>query len=236
MMQNTLGLDDEDSVAIVRDLELIFDLEVSNQEAERILTVGDFNDLLLSKLPPNEADRKCASAMTFYRIRTALRRLGYGDKLTPASDARILERGRTRSNLKKVEVEVGLRLPSAVSTRMGRFAALFVFVMVLATVFSLQPGLAAAVGGTIAGLIVAGAILEYGDPGQLPPNCDTLAGLTRKAAGMNYGRLVRMGARHRDEDIWENLAEALSGYALPKTEITRETVFLQSQLKKRPAV
>jgi hypothetical protein len=118
---------------------------------------------------------------------------------------------------------------------MGRFGALFAFVMILAAVLSLQPGPTAAFVGTVAGLIVAGAILKYGDPGQLPLNCDTLADLTRKAARMNYGRLVGMGARHRDEDIWENLVEALSGYALPKTEITRETVFLQSQMKKRTA-
>ncbi len=133
-------------------------------------------------------------------------------------------------------VETGLRLPGAVSTRIGRLTALLGFVLTLATVFSLQPGFAAAVIGIVAGLTVAGAILGYGDPGKLPLNCDTLAGLTRKVAAMNYGRLLRMGARHRDEDVWENLVEALSGYALPKTEITRETFFPRSQLKKRPAV
>ena len=53
---------------------------------------------------------------------------------------------------------------------------------------------------------------------------------------MNYGRLVTMGARHRDDDIWDNLVEALSHYALPKPDITRETYFLQSQLRKRSTV
>lgn len=52
---------------------------------------------------------------------------------------------------------------------------------------------------------------------------------------MNYGRLVKMGARYRDEDIWDNLVEALSGYA-PKPEISRETLFQQSQIQKRPAI
>jgi hypothetical protein len=62
---------------------------------------------------------------------------------------------------------------------------------------------------------------------------NTLADLTKAAAAMNYGRLLKMGARHRDDDIWDNLVEALSNYALPKPDITRETFFLQSQLKKR---
>jgi hypothetical protein len=88
----------------------------------------------------------------------------------------------------------------------------------------------------VVGLVVAGVILKYGDSGELPPHCETLADLTRTVAAMNYGSLVKLGARHRDEDIWENLVDALSGYALSKLEITRETFFLQSQLQKRSAI
>lgn len=236
-MPNTLGLDDDlDGVEVVRDLERIFDIKVSNEEAERILTVGEFHDLLLSKLQPNEADKKCATAMTFYRIRSALRRLGYGDRLTPASDMHLLERGRTKSNLMKLEVESGLRLPRTVSTRSGRRAALFGFLVTLTIVFSIQPGFASAFVGVIIGLVVVGAVFKYGDPGKLPADLNTLADLTKAAAAMNYGRLVKMGARHRDADIWDNLVEALSHYALPKPDITRETFFLQSRLKKRSMV
>ncbi len=208
--------------SVVRDLERIFDIKVSNEEAERIFTVGEFHDLLLRKLPPNEADKKCATAMTFYRIRRALRRLGYGDKLTPASDMRALERGRTKSNLMKLEAESGLRLPGTVSTRIGRRAALFSLMMVFTIVFSLQPGFASAFLGVIVGLIMVVVILKYGDPAKLPANCSTLADLTRAAAAMNFGPLVKMGARHRDEDIWDNLVEALSHYALPKPDNQRD--------------
>lgn len=236
-MPNTLGLDDDlDGVEVVRDLERIFDIKVSNEEAERILTVGEFHDLLLSKLQPNEADKKCATAMTFYRIRSALRRLGYGDRLTPASDMHLLERGRTKSNLMKLEVESGLRLPRTVSTRSGRRAALFGFLVTLTIVFSIQPGFASAFVGVIIGLVVVGAVFKYGDPGKLPADLNTLSDLTRAAAAMNYGRLVKMGARHSDDDIWDNLVKALPHYALPKPDITRETFFLQSQLKKRSTV
>jgi acyl carrier protein len=70
LMPNTLGLDDDlEPVEVVRHLERIFDIRVSNEEAESIFNVGEFYDLLLDKIPSNDADRKCASAMTFYRIR-----------------------------------------------------------------------------------------------------------------------------------------------------------------------
>jgi acyl carrier protein len=92
-MPNTLGLDDDlDPVEVVQLLERVFDIEVSQEEADRISTVGDFYEVLLRKIPPDEADRKCASAVAFYRIRAALRRLGHGDRLTPASGMHVLER------------------------------------------------------------------------------------------------------------------------------------------------
>jgi hypothetical protein len=232
-MPNTLGLDDDlDPVEVVQLLERVFDIEVSQEEAGRILTVGDFYDAMFCKIPPDEGDRKCAGAMAFNRIRAALRRLGYGDRLTPASDMNVLERGGTKSHLKKLEKESGLRMPGPVATRMGCLASLCAFVAILAGVFSLQPGFAAAFLSLLAGLIAAGAIV-YADPGKLPADCRTLAGLAKRVAAMNYGRLVKMGARHGDDDIWENLTEALSDFAaVPKSEITRETFFLTSQFKK----
>src|SRR5580658_7168241 len=125
LMPNTLGLDDDlEPVEVVRHLERIFDIRVSNDEAESIVNVGAFYDLLLDKIPSNDADRKCASAMTFYRIRSALRTLGYGDGLTLASDIHGLERGRTKKNLRDVGRESGLRMPETVPTRIGRVGSL----------------------------------------------------------------------------------------------------------------
>src|ERR1700734_2776145 len=99
-MPNTLGLDDDlDGVEVVQDLKRIFDIMVSRQEAARIFNVGEFHDLLLQKIPPDEAGGKCASAMAFYRIRRALRCLGHDHDLTPASGIRALEPGRTKQNL-----------------------------------------------------------------------------------------------------------------------------------------
>jgi hypothetical protein len=234
MMPNTLGLDDDlDGVEVVLSLERIFDIKVSIEEAARVITVGDFYDLLLRKIIPNEADRKCATAMTFYRLRDALKQLGYGAKLTPASSVLFLERGRTKSNLKRLEKQSGLQMPEAAPTRSSSLPALACLLATTAGVFSLQPGILSALAGLLIGLLVAlvaVVVVSNIDPGKLP--CVTLAELTKMTAPLNYGRLVKMGARHRKEDIWEHLVEALSRYGLPKSEITHETYFLRSQLKK----
>jgi hypothetical protein len=52
-----------DSVEVVLLVERAFDIKFLPEEPEKIVTVGEFYDLLLTKIPPSDADRKCASAM-----------------------------------------------------------------------------------------------------------------------------------------------------------------------------
>lgn len=231
-MRNTLGLDDDlDGVELVRDLERIFDVEISNNEAESIFTVGELYDLLVTKIPANEVDRKCATAMAFFRLRGALRRLGCEQTLAPAFEMHSLRLGRMKSILKRLERDLELRLPSTKPTRIGYAASLFCFLVGLVGALSFHPS----VPPILVGLFAARAVIIYVDPGQLPKNCRTLGDLAQKTAALNYGRLIKMGARHGRDDIWENLVEALSRYELPKAEITRETYLLQSQVKKNRA-
>lgn len=232
-MPNTLGLDDDlDSVEIIRDIERVFDISISNDEAERIFTVGEMHDLLLKKISPNDIDRKCASAMAFYRMRSALQRLGYGERLAPDSDIRAIEVGRTRINLKEIENSSGLRMPKKVPTKFYLFLLTGGFFAILTWAIFIKHGLFIIFLAILLWFLFSRLVLHYFDPGKLPANCKTLRGLTKMAATQNYGRLVRMGARHTDEDVWKNLIEVLSHYALKKSDITRQTYFLQSQLKK----
>jgi hypothetical protein len=48
-----------------------------------------------------------------------------GDRVTPAFDMRVLEHGRTKSNLRRLDVESGLRMPGTIFTLTGRVAASF---------------------------------------------------------------------------------------------------------------
>jgi len=235
-MSNTIGLDDDlDDVELLRELEAVFDIAFSPEEAWPLVTVGDVEALLLRRIPAYEADRKCASAMACYRLRAALARLGHGQKLAPAAALPGLARGRVRAKLKQLERESGLRLPAAPATRLGCLVACAGFVTTIAGAFWLLPVGPALVGGGALGLFVAFVMLRFIDPGQPPESCATLAGLAKAAAVLNHGRLIRAGARHRAEDIWATLLEVLPIYGLPKAEITRETYLLDSQWRKHAA-
>ena len=234
-MANSLGLDDDlDGVELVQNLEKAFDIQITDAEAKRIFTVGEIYDLMLKKIPPEDTNRKCASAMTFYRLRRAIRGLCHDKKLGPATDLQFLEERRTRTALRNIERETGLRLPPAEMTWIGKLGCLMsVILLVAGGALSLWHHLFVGLAGTTAlSVLLAWSILRYVDPGKLPNGCRNLSGLTKKTVALNYGRLIKMGAGRRDNEIWDNLLELLSGYCLPKAEITRETFCLQSKLKK----
>jgi len=233
-MANTLGLDDDlDGVEVVIEIEKAFGVKIENREAEAILNVGQMYDLLLRKIPPNVADGKCASAMAFYRLRRAIADVGNEKKFLPNTDLSFLEKGRTKTSYKRLEKLTSLRLPALeVSPTAGVGCLLSVCAFVVIAVLGLThvinwPG------WTMLMALGAGIAVLYVDPGRIPTECRTLSGLAEKAAALNYGKFIKLGASHREQDIWTNLARVLAERTnLPEGEITRETFFLQSQLKK----
>jgi hypothetical protein len=92
-MLKTLGVDDDlDPVEVVIEIEKAFDIEISASEAEAIFNVGQLFDLLRGKVQAGDANRKCASAMAFYRIRCALNDLRLDIGRSPSYDLSPLHR------------------------------------------------------------------------------------------------------------------------------------------------
>ena len=70
---NTLGLDDDlDGVELLIAIHRAFDVEISNEDAGTINTMGDLHDLLMSKFEDTGGE-KCHTSMAFYRVRRALK-------------------------------------------------------------------------------------------------------------------------------------------------------------------
>jgi hypothetical protein len=192
-MPNTLGLDDDlDSVDIVKELDRVFDVTLSVEEAEATMTVGDLYDLLLRKILPGDGEGKCTTAMTFYRIRRALRSLGYGDDLEPATNLSFLEQGGIGSNLRKLAAEADLHLPAKAGTPMAGWIALACVFLAPVMTFWLEQTLSSTATGLALGVLTVLVVLGC-DPGRLPANCRTLGGISQRAAIMNYGRLAKNG-------------------------------------------
>ncbi len=238
-MKNTLGLDDDlDDVELIRDLERAFDVEMLQADASRLLKVGDIYDWLLRKIPQNETQRKCASAMAFYRLRRVFRDLRNCEVLTPSSDLDGFKTVYTKSFVKEIAEATGLNLPRPSYSRLGAiggYTALFPFVYLLLCAILFGVGFSVPVNPGFVFVIALplAMILVEIDPGCLPKNCQTFADLAKQTAKFSYGHLIKLGADLHEDKIWQAMIEVLLDHtALPKDEITRETFILQKMFKK----
>lgn len=241
-MLKTLGLDDEwDPVDIVEAIEKAFDVDFSAPQAESIRTVGDAYDLLLKKIPSDENNRKCASAMAFYRLRRALAKEQDGQKLTHSSIVAPLGNGSAKRFFRDLEQKTGLNLPQPASSWIGHLGSVVMAIsflsflggILVAIAFSFSRELTETIIlSCIGGMVAAVALLSI-DPGRVPEDGTTLAGLARKAALLSHGRLVKQGAHSSDKDVWDTLVTVIADFTnLPADQIGRETYFLQSVYKK----
>ena len=230
-MMNTLGLDDDlDMVEVGSNLEASFSIRFTAAEFGAWRTVGDIYSTLRSRIS-NSGKRagRCATSMTFYRLRRALSDLSLDTRLRPDTPVKGLTTLTAKRLFKQISVRSGLRLPRpkvALCGTLGAWSILVSLIGLLTTAvfvphWWLVPMLAAALG----------IMLHRLDPGEVPLDCQTLGDLSRKVAGLNFGKLSNEGAELHDKDLWNALVEVLSEDTfLPKLEIGPETLLLQKQL------
>src|SRR5262245_32632524 len=119
-MLSTLGLDDDfDPIDMLEAIEKAFEVDFSDPQAESIRTVGDAYDLLLGKIPPDEENRKCASAIAFYRLRQALGDEHDRKKLKPASVLAPPKTISVKQFFRELEQKTKLNLPRPASSWIG---------------------------------------------------------------------------------------------------------------------
>lgn len=226
-MRNTLGLDDDlDPVKLREALEAAFGMRFSATEAAACGTVGDVFQVVRNRFPsPRSGAGGCATAMAFYRVRRALPKPDVPFRLAPSTQVDAVTGIHTRMWLKELGQRSGLRGPQWKATLVGQAGTLL---MVVGLVWLLLTALVARhLWPTGAAASMLGFVLIRVDPGKLPADCQTLGGLARKVAGLNFGGLYAQGAKARDQDLWDALVEVLSEYTLlPKAEIYPGTLLL----------
>ena len=229
---NTLGLDDDlDTVEVMCNLETSFSIRFTEAEFSAWRTVGDIYSTLRSRISNStKGAGRCATAMTFHRLRRALSDLSIETRLGPDTPVKGLTTLTTKALFKQISARSGLRMPRPRVALWGTVGA-----------WSILAGLAGLVTTAVFGphwwpvpMLAAalGIMLHQLDPGDVPFDCQTLGDLSRKVAGLNFGKLSNEGAELHDKDLWNALVEVLSEDTfLPKQEIRPETVLLQKQLR-----
>jgi hypothetical protein len=232
-MSNTLGLDDDlDPVEALISLEKAFALKIRDEEAASCSTVGDIYDLLNSRFSTQIGEPgSCMTSMAFYRLRRSLREMQPGAELRPDTQLATYAGWNARAFLDRLQRESGLRLPGPQGQWLSGIGCLLLLLTVVGVV-----AVAAIKGPPILylaamALFAAGVVSIRLDPGTLSRDCATLGGLARKASTLNYGTLARSGGAVRPKELWDAMAEVLSGLsALPKSDMRRDTLILHQKV------
>lgn len=232
---NTLGLDDDlDSVGLVLAIERAFAVNISDQEAGSVSTMGDLHDLLVSKLE-GSGGKKCQTSMAFHQVRRALKAVLGDIDIRPKTALSAIWEKAPRLLYARAQPHCDLRLASLSSTGISGIGGL----LIVAVIFGAPILLIANVNGwlilALAGaLTIACFILMRLDPLAFGPRMVTVGDLARRTAIQNYGALVKLDGRSDAKAIWDALVEVAGADSecLSPLEIKRSTFILQSQFER----
>jgi hypothetical protein len=250
-MADTLDLwGDGDDVDVVWDVERTFAIKVSDDEAERTITVGQLYDLIEMK-QPNAGSRTpvCLSEIALYRLRRAVKAMGAPDQITPQTPISVLEGLEPHSiclKWRRLAQTSGLDLPP-LETR-------FRMLQASPELFRLPPGLVwgvlACCALTALGILLhRPAVILWGAGAVLatPALCAAfdyvwwllfrtvprrlLSDLVRETAGCSFVKLTAEKKGCGPSDRWFALTALLRGIRGHQAAITRETTFFAEHAK-----
>lgn len=221
-MPTSLGLcGDLDDVALIEDVEDAFGFRLPDDEAGLCRTVGDLFALVEARLPDNTSAGRCATAMTFYRLRRALQP-ATTIVLRPDTPVTALEPIPLKELQRIIRQECGLRPPTGRLVLWGQFALLGAVVAPFLAIV-LPWWLAAAA------FFLACAIFRFA-PHELPDTM-TFGDLVREVSTRNVGTLARQGARLRASEAWDAFRNIMADHTLlPKDLIERDTLLLDPEV------
>jgi len=115
-MQDTLNLWSGDlaDVEIICEVERRFGIEVTDAEAKQLYTAGHFHDLIEAKYAGAHSTQACLSQAAFYRLRRALKAMGFTGEISPRTPLSIIEGLEPRSvakNWRRLGQTAELNLP-----------------------------------------------------------------------------------------------------------------------------
>ena len=199
-----------DAVELVMEIEEAFSITIPDDEASRLITVGDVFDYLIAHTSVPKQSAVCLSAMAFYSIRRAAMTLGATKRLRPRdSTLTALPDSNRRRYWAQLQEKSELKLPPLRRPR-WLVGICTLAVMACSAYFGVRAyqmsdsqlaGLATATAiGSIVGVIVGWLTRPFA---VYPANnCITFRGLAESALGLNFKTLSERYNGANASDIW----------------------------------
>ncbi|MCB1464822.1 MAG: acyl carrier protein [Rhodoblastus sp.] len=222
---------DGDDLEIVLGVEKAFSTQLSDDEAKGCITFGDLYDLVASKLNISEGTKAgYVSTLAYFRLRSALRKIGYGGELSPSTDLRPFLRDQgARKIWTSLEAQLGLTIPELQNSRIVAVGIGLVLITGLAGAALYKSFLTA-----VLAVCLAIALSKIMPKTSLPKRYSTLGSLAACIAIMNFGKLARLQGGAKAAELWNALIVVVTECAgtEPDTPIRRATTFFKKGRRK----
>lgn len=202
-----------DTVELVMEIEDAFSIEIPDDEASRMLTVGDVHEYIIAKTNLASNSSACLSAVAFRSIRGAAKALGVNDRLRPRdSTLRLLPDNNRLGFWAELEKTSELKLPKLCRPQWmvagGTFAVLLLTAWVGYTAYRSTQSQLASFASAVAVAIFTGWVLSVlTAPFAVLPrnNFKTLRGLAEAVLGLNFRTLAERHGGGHSNDVWHAL-------------------------------
>ncbi len=221
-----------------------FDISLTPEELFRCETLGGLHGLVMNKLGGATPEGKCATQMTFYRLRENLRQNGIRRRLTPATPLSNIKGFHYGALFRHMEKHSGWR-PVDVARPIMQVLLLIVFgagVGALCLWVSdflkrlnlpvWQDFIAGSMVflmfliGLVLVIVIFALLSQTVLPRRYPKNITTLGQLSEFSAGLNSDKLVQAGARLDERLVWLGLVALFAdNHGEDLTKLTPQTRF-----------
>jgi len=207
-----------DLVELVIDVETAFGISIPNEDASKIITVGQLYDYIIANLPAQETKR-CLSAAAFYQFRRALTDQFDVDRreVRPSTlIGSIVPERKRRSDWQLLGRRLDWRVPTLVRPAwmsVAFFGILLGWMAMTIAVWGRTAGfslsaipfvIAAIFFGTLL-LLLAALRLTSPFATRFARECLTVRGTVQAALALNYGKVSLQRSGWNRQEVWECL-------------------------------
>lgn len=224
-----------DIVELVMEIEEAFSITIPDEEAARMVTVGDVFDYIVARTSIPRDNSICLTAVTFYSLRRAATTLGAPQRLRPHdSTLAILPDHNRQKFWSRLQTLSELHLPSlrrpnwliTICTVLVIISSVLIGMFVFHFADSLFVGFASA---SASGFVLAVVIRGITRPLAIYPasSCVTLRGLAESALAINFATLSEQYQGAGDKDLWVTLRSiVVEQLGVSPDEVTRSASFV----------
>lgn len=215
-------------------VEDAFQISITEEDASKIRTVGEFYDVVLSKLAikginDEESSRRCLTSAAFSRVRRAMVQVLHIDrrKITPKTELRdLLPRPKRRENWDLIKQAINLKIPK-LSPNLSVLLIKFAILMAVGIASGLLQYLGIW-GLTIASLIAALVMTRFMPALHTSLPASTVGALAEQVYLANVKQLSEESGGLNEREVWDALKKIIiSQLGVKPEEVTPEARFIE---------